>query len=224
MSFLRKLRKAKRNHKNIKNFTIAKAYINVSNPIFSEFFLELDGSFKMVNIEYFGWIEHILDSDYSGMSIKNSNGKIIVTNHLNSQLNENVLFRFMGVITKINRATVYRWGQQSDNATIDGQNFGEFSKNDNVVSSDAISILGFSSEDFEERLTKEQVSQIKTESMHIDGIVKGFYTNGGNFREGSKIYVGYYHYHPKTKKYMTGSEYTPESKIITKIKRTTSLF
>lgn len=137
MSFIKKIKRSKEKYKNIEVLNSAKAYLSSHMYGLADFCLELDGSFKMVYIDYSGDIKRIMFSDYRGMSIKYSKGKIIVSNYNNSSLKENILFQFQGVINSINKVNVYRWGKRSIHASIVQVNRGNFSNEDNIVSSDS---------------------------------------------------------------------------------------
>ena len=140
MSFVNKIKSSKEKYKDIENCNSAKAYL--SNHIYElgDFCLELNGSFKMVSIKYNGIIETIMKSNYRGVFIKHSRGQVIIINTRNSLLNENILFQYIGVINKISQVTVYRWGKRSMNATIVQVNRGDISNDDNIISSDSMTI------------------------------------------------------------------------------------
>ena len=68
MSFRKNAKRIKSLYKNINNFTIATVEMNYGDHLLNECKLILDGSFKMVVIQYEG-MSKIIPSDYNNFTI-----------------------------------------------------------------------------------------------------------------------------------------------------------
>ena len=135
MSFRKNAKRIKSLYKNINNFTIATVEMNYGDHLLNECKLILDGSFKMVVIQYEG-MSKIIPSDYNNFTINKNNRTITISNFGRNTLKNDLLFEFIGTIF-IKSARVYKWGEQSRLATIRNSiNSGTLSTNDNLIDSD----------------------------------------------------------------------------------------
>ena len=131
MSLIDSINKSKKRYKNINNFTTASASTNPGAKGINLFTLNLDGAFKMVIITCLGDIT-ILPTQYMGFSIKKGKNKIIVTNFNKVDLENNMLFEFIGFLN-VESVRVYRWGKFSQLAKLTQFLPNPLSKEENTI-------------------------------------------------------------------------------------------
>tara|TARA_R100000808_G_scaffold710_3_gene3435 strand:- start:595 stop:1272 length:678 start_codon:yes stop_codon:yes gene_type:complete len=216
MSLIDSINKSKKRYKNINNFTTASASTNYSSDGVNLFTLNLDGIFKMVIITCLGDVT-ILPTQYIGLSIKKGKNKIIVTNFNKVDLENNILFQFIGALN-VESVRVYRWGKFSQLAKLTQFLPRTMSKEENTI------------ENHDEKMGESALRSSEADAFQMgmntlrnsteeQKVITGLYTKGNKFILDSKFYVGNYHYHTDTKEFMTGHEHTPNSKVLKKMSK-----
>ena len=227
MSLVNKLRTIKHNLKNVNNFTQAKVFFAGDRKIAktTNFYLKLDGIFKMAIIDYSGKIVNVLKTQYPGFSIKYADNKMIIRNTLKLELENDLLFQYIGRIEKVSQARIYTWGQGSIIATIEERalRFNTVDFDDNIVSDDSTTIYDgefkkmqpYKLTPLEEKKAKEDIRHIK--SLKHNNVIHGLYTKCNSFTYKGRFYKGYYHYNADKKMFMTGEDYSVYSEQLKKI-------
>lgn len=220
MSLYKTMQKPKSRYNLVESINDAKAYTYVYDEAIlrSNINLDINSIFRMVIIELAAPVK-ILKTTYKGMAIYGRNNFIYMHNYSKVSLKDNVLLSYVGGVVKINSIRVYGWGQKSMLASIT-QNQDENEKIDKqteVLNTSSLK-MGVYKDVYRKTKLKDDKGNIKSELI-INDTVFGLYTSGYKFKIGRKRYIGNYHYHPKTKTYMTGFDHHPRSIVLKKIIR-----
>ena len=159
------------------------------------------GIFKSLKIFYKGrvFIENKLPDGYG---IRVTGRVIYIYNLMGKDLNDDLLFTFLGDL-QIIRAEARTFSGYRFVLSITDENLDELISNSKTnVEDDTILLFP--------RETLEKESDSINKSQVDDDSIKGLYTDKP-IKDG---YTGYYNYHPKEKIYMTGKKLTNESKPI----------
>ena len=207
MSLARNILKTKNYYNSIAPITNAEFYTKVLENKHG-FYLYANSNFKSVEIHYNGTI-NIIKSDYDGLYINNNNNVINIVNYNKISLDDDLLFYFHKKYMFIKKIVVYNWGSSSIIANKQRYEDDTFGRNQNIFDSCSI-IIGKTSDIISMTRFDEEVI------LNNSDIVENLYTEGNKLTLNSEDYVGYYHYHVKTKKLMTGTTHTSESEVLTR--------
>lgn len=207
MSLGRNILKTKNYYKSITPITNAEFYTKVLENKHG-FYLYANSNFKSVEIHYNGTI-NIIKSDYDGLYINNNNNVINIVNYNKISLDDDLLFYFHKKYMFIKKVVVYNWGSSSIVAKKQRYEDDTFGRNQDIFDSCSL-VMGkipdiISMDRFDEEVM-----------LNNSDIVENLYTEGNKLTLNSEDYVGYYHYHVKTKKLMTGTTHTDESEVLTR--------
>ena len=159
------------------------------------------GIFKSLKIFYKGKV-FIKNQLPDGYGIRVTGRVIYIYNLLGRDLNDNLLFTFLGEL-EIIRAEARTFSGYRFVLSVTDENLYELiGKSKTNVEDDTILLFP--------RETSEKESDSITKSEVDDDSIKGLYTD----KPIKNGYTGYYNYHPKEKIYMTGKKLTNESKPI----------
>ena len=150
-------------------------------------------------------------------------------------MDNDLLLSFYGRIKNIKSVKVYGWWQRSIYADISDYKKSIrslISEDDNLVDGDGTEFneqnkvpYAFGSRNPITRSSYNEyyeapplVDNMKTDKVKENkhNIISGRYTNGNTFKLRNRIYIGYYHYHIKEKKYMTRATHSSSSKVLKK--------
>ena len=159
------------------------------------------GIFKSLKIFYKGKV-FIKNQLPDGYGIRVTGRVIYIYNLLGKDLNDDLLFTFLGEL-EIIRAEARTFSGYRFVLSVTDENLYELiGKSKTNVEDDTILLFP--------RETSEKESDSITKSEVDDDSIKGLYTD----KPIKNGYTGYYNYHPKEKMYMTGKKLTNESKPI----------
>ena len=159
------------------------------------------GIFKSLKIFYKGRV-FIKNQLPDGYGIRVTGRVIYIYNLLGRDLNDDLLFTFLGEL-EIIRAEARTFSGYRFVLSVTDENLYELiGKSKTNVEDDTILLFP--------RETSEKESDSITKSEVDDDSIKGLYTD----KPIKNGYTGYYNYHPKEKIYMTGKKLTNESKPI----------
>ena len=159
------------------------------------------GIFKSLKIFYKGRV-FIKNQLPDGYGIRVTGRVIYIYNLLGRDLNDDLLFTFLGEL-EIIRAEARTFSGYRFVLSVTDENLYELiGKSKTNVEDDTILLFP--------RETSEKESDSITKSEVDDDSIKGLYTD----KPIKNGYTGYYNYHPKEKMYMTGKKLTNESKPI----------
>ena len=159
------------------------------------------GIFKSLKIFYKGKV-FIKNQLPDGYGIRVTGRVIYIYNLLGKDLNDDLLFTFLGEL-EIIRAEARTFSGYRFVLSVTDENLYELiGKSKTNVEDDTILLFP--------RETSEKESDSITKSEVDDDSIKGLYTD----KPIKNGYTGYYNYHPKEKIYMTGKKLTNESKPI----------
>ena len=159
------------------------------------------GIFKSLKIFYKGKV-FIKNQLPDGYGIRVTGRVIYIYNLLGRDLNDDLLFTFLGEL-EIIRAEARTFSGYRFVLSVTDENLYELiGKSKTNVEDDTILLFP--------RETSEKESDSITKSEVDDDSIKGLYTD----KPIKNGYTGYYNYHPKEKIYMTGKKLTNESKPI----------
>ena len=159
------------------------------------------GIFKSLKIFYKGKV-FITNQLPDGYGIRVTGRVIYIYNLLGRDLNDDLLFTFLGEL-EIIRAEARTFSGYRFVLSVTDENLYELiGKSKTNVEDDTILLFP--------RETSEKESDSITKSEVDDDSIKGLYTD----KPIKNGYTGYYNYHPKEKMYMTGKKLTNESKPI----------
>ncbi len=212
---LKRIKKYKEKYKNIPIENSGE--IEVCNKDgYNYLYLSSNCIFKMLSLKFNGKIRGIITPENTNLIIRNKNGNIIITNLNKERIENGILCYFTGSLSKIYHAKMYKWSGASEMIKIKKYDTEKIKDNENVFSAN--------SEIMQDYYTRENKIQdidmiSKIEKKKNSNVVENLTTKKTEFLLNNKIYKGSYHYHPNSKKFMTGAIHTSKSLELTKINK-----
>lgn len=212
---LKRIKKYKEKYKNIPIENSGE--IEVCNKDgYNYLYLSSNCIFKMLSLKFNGKIRGIMTPENTKLIIRNKNGNIIITNFNKEKIENGILCYFTGSVNKIYYAKMHKWNGNSEMIKIKKYASGKMQDDESVFSSN--------SEIMQDTYTKKNTIQdidmiSKIEKKRNSNVIENLTTKKTEFLLNNKIYKGNYHYHPNSKKFMTGAIHTSKSLELTKINK-----
>ena len=140
MSLINKMNAVKNKLGGIDKVTYAKLYTETG--IDNVIIIELNGIFKLIEIDYTGQLQSFI-STHKRLNVQYNHNKITITNKNKVSFKNNITLKYNGIIHNFYKCLVYGWGQGHLPATlvIPSMNKSNIGKNENIVSENSETML-----------------------------------------------------------------------------------